>query len=793
MNAPSPPFRIIETERPSETGRTPVDAARRDLDRALENLQREAIEWHGSDPETRNEPFQAGIGITTGAGKSHYLREMAARLIADAKQRGLPHRVLFLIPTHALGHEARQRLPAGVTSHLWQSRKATSVTTGKPMCLNLDAVKATERLSLNVEDTVCKRGRDENVVRCAFYERCEFQAQKASAKTADVVFAAHQIGLKMPGAIGQGFGLVIIDEAFWQAGLSTTTRLSIHGLADELDAFPVVGHDRKKLDVETQHLDELLGRLISALADLPDGYVPRQALLDAGLQPSTLIDPCSAATARKLEWQRKVDPKLTPASSGEAFADAAKKFGFLGQLPTRVSMWHCVEELLEGDEGVSGRLYLKPHTTKEGSFRYLRLLRRSDLDDKVLALPIIHADATLTAETVRPFLPRFELRLDVDVAAPHETITQVVGLPVGKASLRALPGGKRREGEEGRVGRKRQRLVKVVKRLSRGKKTLVITHKDIEAEFANIDGVQVAHWGAFEGIDIWRDVDVIITIGRPLPHPTEVQAMAAALTGKPVATPEMEKYDATIRLKTGATVSLASWRYSDPAAELIRQAVAEVSLVQAIGRGRGVNRTPDDPVEVYCICGDVALPMQVDAVVGFKGLEPTRIDKMFEAGIVPTPSDAAKLYPELFISRNAAVQLYKHQEFSLDRYEQSLLGSRPYKNIYIRDRPQYRAVFKPLKGRGVARSSRQCLVDKSRIDKVRVVLEAALGPLETFVLIKIDAPEPLDRAGNSDNVPIKPPRKLSQPGMFGAAVVKISPLQLRPPSPRIWRNGCSAS
>ena len=41
---------------------------------------------------------------------------------------------------------------------------------------------------------------------------------------------------------------------------------------------------------------------------------------------------------------------------------------------------------------------------------------------------------------------------------------------------------------------------------------------------------------------------------------------------------------------------------------MIRQAVTEAAIVQAVGRARGVNRTEDCPVEVYLILDDTVVP-----------------------------------------------------------------------------------------------------------------------------------------------------------------------------------------
>ncbi|MBV8456131.1 MAG: hypothetical protein JO122_05905 [Acetobacteraceae bacterium] len=60
----------------------------------------------------------------------------------------------------------------------------------------------------------------------------------------------------------------------------------------------------------------------------------------------------------------------------------------------------------------------------------------------------------------------------------------------------------------------------------------------------------------------------------------------------------------------------------------------------------------------------MALPLVVDEVYDWAVFAPSRIEKMLERGIVlASPTDAAKMYPELFVSRDAA----KH-ELSADQF-----------------------------------------------------------------------------------------------------------------------------
>ena len=192
------------------------------------------------------EPAQSGIRITTGGGKSEAFRQaIATHYIPEAKRLQLPHRVLIAVPTHKLADEARTKMPDGVTVAIWQGLKATKLGTNEPMCLNHAAVDAALALGADVETTACRRGqRGGPPILCPFYDKCHYQAQKAAALAADVLFVAHEGLFQLPPGVCDGFGLVIIDETFWQKGLSGAReddrpRLAIAGLCEEFKDFPV--------------------------------------------------------------------------------------------------------------------------------------------------------------------------------------------------------------------------------------------------------------------------------------------------------------------------------------------------------------------------------------------------------------------------------------------------------------------------------------------------------------------------------------------------------------------------
>ena len=483
--------------------------------------------------------------------------------------------------------------------------------TNEPMCGDLAAVKAAIKIGAKIEKTVCKC----KEARCPLYDNdCGYQAQKTPARKADVVFAAHEALFHAVPALGKGFGLVVADEAFWQDGVAEMS-LAIAGLDHELKAFPVRYKGVSEVESYTNDLRDLIQRLQRALATMPDGYVTRQPLIDAGLKPKTLDQDSSCSVARKLEWARKVETGMSPGASNEDWERAVKQFGFIGQLPRRAAMWRALDDLIAGDDDATGRLLLDTRTAEDGTVRWLRVQRRKDIVAKFAGLPLILADATLPLELVQHYPAQPATRPDLNVAAPHMRIMQVVGLPVGKASLQALPAGKRSDDEEERSPASGNGSSMPVRHLVAGRRGLVITYKDIENDFKGIEGVDVAHFGAIEGIDKWRDVDVLVTIGRPLPRPQDIERLAAAITSQPVIAGPMVQQDRTIRPRPRPS-DLPDLRHAGSGDG---PAGRHRSSHRAGGRtGRGVNRTEANPVEVYLILDDIVVPgLPMDEVVEF--------------------------------------------------------------------------------------------------------------------------------------------------------------------------------
>ena len=83
--------------------------------------------------------------------------------------------------------------------------------------------------------------------------------------------------------------------------------------------------------------------------------------------------------------------------------------------------------------------------------------------------------------------------------------------------------------------------------------------------------------------------------------------------------------------------------------------------MQIIGRGRGVNRTAADPLDVWVLT-DVALPIPVEPIRNAE-LAPTAVDLMLaEGGIAfQSPKDASTAYPTLWETANAAKKAFQRE------------------------------------------------------------------------------------------------------------------------------------
>ncbi|MEO6301431.1 MAG: hypothetical protein ABIO62_17540, partial [Paracoccaceae bacterium] len=326
----------------------------------------------------------------------------------------------------------------------------------------------------------------------------------------------------------------------------------------------------------------------------------------------------------------------------------------------------------------------------------------------------LHLDATLRPKIAMAALPGLEVTT-IEAKAPHQHVRLIAGR-FGMGSL--CPAQYLDTAEANRRANRLGECVNYVRWHAQRHATgrcLVITYKAIEAAFADIPGVEVAHYNAIAGLDLWGDIACLFLIGRPLPSSVELREITGALLDQSV-DGKYGSAEVGILTESGRMSSVQAIRHENPNAEVLRAAICDDEVMQALGRGRGVNRTADNPLEVH-LMADVVLPLGYDRVVQWETVCPDIVQRMLLEGLaVDSPADAARLHPVLFETVTAAEHALRRAGFNRhfpigDLYREMAVKSAAYR----------------LGGRG--RSwQRACWIDRSEAE-ARARLEAAIGPV----------------------------------------------------------------
>ena len=339
-------------------------------------------------------------------------------------------------------------------------------------------------------------------------------ANRAEVAAAEVVVAAHQALFTGFAVEAGSIAAIVIDEGHWSSAVRDDTGIGVEAFAHEL-----LGHSLGRRDAgeAIADLHDLRGRAVAAFADC--GPVARSRLLGVGLDEAT------CRLAAELEARRLRDPGLHPGMPAEDRGRAAAQAAVNARTHGFIELWRAMAELAAGATEHDGRLHVR--RSRDGAREVVVAGVRAihpTLRDK----PILHLDATLRPALATSVLPGLEVH-EVDAAMPHMALRLIAG-SFGKSSLCADPGLDPAEAQ-----RRSNRLAEVVdyvrwqaRRVAPGK-VLVVTYKSCEAAFEEIAGVETGHFNAIAGLDAYRDVRLLVVVGRPLPSDAALAPLAGAL------------------------------------------------------------------------------------------------------------------------------------------------------------------------------------------------------------------------------------------------------------------------
>lgn len=698
-------------------------------------------------------PVMVGLGKTTAA-----QRAIAELILSGALGR---RKVVVGVPRLDLADEQCQAFMAlGLDAMVWRGRNASDPRAGDPevlMCRDPSAPADAIEVEQVVEQSSCRVIRDGVTHVCPFYATCGYQAQKEPAKRARVIITAHDTLFHIaPRAIGR-VGLLVLDEGFWAAGLlglDGKMVITLDGLRPTLATVQCYTSANREHTDNTADLAAYRGRLWRVLADAADGPISVAALRSAGLTPEM------CRTAAGLEHRRMRDPGLLPGMDPiERSRRIAKVMPAPGEpwAPPRraAAMWRLFGEALEQDHDVAGAVVLNA-MTENGTVRALRLRWRADLRVGWGGQgPILHLDATLRPDLVTPFIPDITVEPPLMATEPHVHVRQVLGAPTSANALTPLPNAPLRQRDAAAVHLREIATLIALRAIAlRGRSPappdlLVIAQKAAIAALGTHGlprNVAVAHFNALSGMDGWRDVAGLMVIGRTLPAPATVESIAAAVTNRVPTTSrgEVEWWYASterqINLADGGVHPVSGEVHDDPTAEAARWSICEGELIQALGRGRGVNRTADNPLEIDLLT-DVVLPVPVDEVLTWDEVRPSRHDMMAAVGVeLENAADMAKAFPELWPSHDAARQ-ERARSVTFCYYRTLYNSELSHSSSVVAYRPA-----------GAGQKDRQARFDLGLIPDPRTWLEQRLGPLAHFEVIDGAMPDTTAGVAGGDGV-----------------------------------------
>ncbi len=699
-----------------------------------------AQDLNGGEAANAPKPPLLGLPVDVGLGKTSQVRGQIIAALAAKRLGG--GKVVFAVPRHDLGEEQVDAFArAGVAAVLWKGRTAPDPVPENPdqrMCLDPDAQADALAAELSVEQAVCKVKGDTKTFYCPHYEVCGYQRQKLIAKSAQVIICAHDsLFHAMPKVIGRP-ALLVIDEGFWQSGLRGTDS-PVQITVDSLDPYDAdlrcYDHKNAYDYPETQFLIEHRLKLWKVLERTREGPLRLADLRAARLTPSICRD------AAKLERGRLPDPGILPGMSVE---ERAKRLGAV--MPRRknawappgraAAMWSILAQALEEGHDAWGVQVGRMHTPG-GTVRSLDLLWRSSIRTGWIEnIPVLHIDATMRQELVTPFLPGISVAPAVSARTPHVRIRQVLGAPVSSKALVPGPQAKDRERTTAANNLRALRTYLTARSMQMGGGTaavLAIGQMRAVAALSQSDlpaNLETAHFNALSGMDRWGNVTGMVIMGRTLPAPSLIAKLQIALTGRP---PQKDNdnqswwYPLTervIRRPNGRSRLVMGEHHPDPIAEAIRWNICEGELIQAMGRGRGVNRTADNPLQIDLLT-DIVLPVTADEVIDWAALVPSRIDMMASRGVVlDNAADRAKCFPELWPTREIAKKDAKRR------------GTNGYYEMFYNSEMSPSSAMVTYQPAGAGQKIRAAMFDLNLIPDPREWLSARLGELTRYEIVK---------------------------------------------------------
>lgn len=539
----------------------------------------------------------------TGLGKTKLVLDHAKVAVADGK------RVAIAVGTHVLADELVERLRAeGISAQAYRGLAAVDpLVPDFPMCRRADDAG---RLRAGGGDIklLCAV--------CEHKEICGYRRQMSSRAGTEVWVIPHNLlGHARPRHTIGPIDVLIVDEnpifALLQGFDKNVPSLSTAELTYRLeqDGGPWVRRRLARVLEGAQRGIKLrnLGRMQLMIApthvfwkDLPDAVI-EGAMHGVSLELSHGL---GSYLANEILRHKRELPKN---DIRQALENAAYN--------ERLLLEAAAYKLLEN----GGHGFRVVEVTRDGvPERRLEVRRRLPIP-KDWRVPTLLLDATPNWEVYKQFWPIDQIEV-AGAAVNHMNVRQVTW----SASKSKLSKGPHAEANLAKLRRY------IEARAAGYERVLVVAQKAVKKALVALGlpaHVETANFNAIRGLDRWKDVDLLIVVGRTEAPPQAVELRAEVIFQEDInALPEDDYYPRrgvglTVAWSEAQAPSVQASYHPDERVEAVRWLINEAELMQAVGRGRGLRRTEANPLQVDII-NTVPLPLRVDEVLNWDEAKP---------------------------------------------------------------------------------------------------------------------------------------------------------------------------
>lgn len=608
-----------------------LEAARATVTSAFDEWKEAAIAWATVDPLNCNEdhailPPAIAALVTTGVGKSTSALKAVKDLAEMLPLIGATGPIVLAVPRHDLADDFKAALQtAGCTAEVYKGRdQEDPLNPGHHMCLRHAEAREVERAGCSVTETLCTQGG----VDCPFKEVCGTQRQKATRSQVWIV--PHAVLWRQPPAcIGKPAAL-IVDEDPSQglfAGFDAAPyRLSLDDLTNPMPGLSVYQN------ADFIAVASAIEKAAKATTDSAGRISTDEIKVTAG----------DVTGARKATFAAMLKPNCDPMTPTRQLVAELARVAVINTRALRLArLLEMVRAAKDADTEIVPGLQVDTVRTPEGeSFTAIRMRWKHQLGAG-WKVPTIVTSATIKPELLMSVWPHMGRIAEAQAVMPHTTIRQVNDMAFGQSSILG-------DSVYNRALRRRLKHYIEHRAAQAGGLVLVVAQMSVIEALGDMPpGVETLHFNALSGVDRYKDARLIIIIGRTQPSPSDVEARAELILGDKIdrIPAWYDKVPAAMTLADGTAGPQTLTRrgkgqepicgadqHPDPVAEAIRWTICEGELLQTVGRGRGVNRTPDTPLQID-ILTSVPLPLPIDEAGSFSDFEPTPAEMMEARGV----------------------------------------------------------------------------------------------------------------------------------------------------------------